>query len=326
MSVTGAEARAFVEIAYRAVFRRVADPGGLETYAAALEAGLSPAALLATFAASDEFRENRHGRLDDYDAQHDPALAAFRPFANERLASELTSLVHLDVPVFERLHAEACARGHAPGMEYPADHLVFHKRRFAELLSAACRFTTGRARPRLLDVGSTQNLPWYKTLIPHAELIAADRPDGPVYAEADDRIGLDLNGGDPGPLLRRAPYDLIVFTEVLEHLSINPVVLLRQLIGALSRDGILYLTTPNFFRSENLKRIARRENPLPVYPVDNADRHHHTREYAMAELLGFVAEAGGRLEGWYFSDCWDDVPVPVEERGNLVVIAGPAGP
>lgn len=325
MRMTGDQARDFVEMAYQAAFRRLADPDGLNTYVRAIENGMSPADVLRTFLASEEFRENRHARLDGYDARADPRLAPFRPFANDVLAGALASLRHLDVARFERLHAEACQRGYAPGLEYPADHLQFHKRRFAELLGAASYFTEGRRRPRILDVGNTQNIAWYKALIPNVDLVAADRPDGPQYADADHRIGIDLNTGDLGPLMTHAPYDLVVFTEVLEHLSVNPIVLLRQLIATLADDGVLYLTTPNIFRAENLGRIARRENPLQVYPVDNSDRHHHTREYAMSELLSFITEAGGVLRCWYFSDCWDTVPVPIDERANLVVITGKAG-
>jgi hypothetical protein len=56
--------------------------------------------------------------------------------------------------------------------------------------------------------------------------------------------------------------------------------------------------------------------------VDNTDRHHHTHEYSMAELLSIVAEAGGRIRCWYFSDCWDAVPLPPDQRANLVVAVG----
>jgi 2-polyprenyl-3-methyl-5-hydroxy-6-metoxy-1,4-benzoquinol methylase len=316
------EARAFLEAAYAAVFRRVADQGGLETYTAAMLAGRSATDILREFLASAEFRDALHQRLDDYDAQRDPLLAPFRSAANDALAAELASGRYLEARLFERLHEEACGRGHEPGKEYPRDHLVLHKRRFAELLNAFCFFCRARERPRILDIGNTQNLSWYKAFLPGIELVAADRPDGPEYADADHRVCLDLNTGDVAPLNAMAPYDLIVFTEVLEHLSVNPRVLLEHLIGLLAADGVLYLTTPNFFRLENLARIGRRQNPMPIYPIDNSDRHHHMREYAMAELLAIATEAGGRIRCWYFSDCWDAVPLPPDQRANLVVVVG----
>jgi hypothetical protein len=320
--MTAAEAREFLEAAYAAVFRRVADQSGLDTYTKAMQSGMSATEVLRAFLASGEFRDGLHQRIDEYDAQHDPLLLPFRSLANEALANELSSRRWLDMNQFEQLHADACSRGYEPGKEYPGEHLVFHKRRFAELLNACCYFCRGRQSPRVLDIGNTQNLAWYKAFLPTIELVAADRPGGPDYADADHRIRLDLNTGDFAPLNLEAPYDLIVFTEVLEHLSVNPVVLLRHLTGLLASDGVLYLTTPNFFRLENLSKIRRRENPLPSYPVDNTDRHHHTHEYSMAELLSIVAEAGGRIRCWYFSDCWDAVPLPPDQRANLVVAIG----
>jgi len=320
--MTAAEAREFLEAAYASVFRRVADQGGLESYTTAMQSGMSPTDILRAFVASAEFRDALDKRLDDYDAQLDPALAPFRPLANEALAEELSSGRYLNMNLFEQLHGEACARAFEPGKEYPQDHLLLHKRRFAELLNACCYLSRGRQRPRVLDIGNTQNLVWYKAFLPGIELVAADRPDGPEYVDSDHRIRLDLNTGDFDRLKVVAPYDLIVFTEVLEHLSISPIVLLRQLIALLASDGLLYLTTPNFFRLENLAKIGRRQNPLPMYPVDNTDRHHHTREYAMAELLAVITEAGGRIRCWYFSDCWDAVPLPLDQRANLVVVVG----
>jgi hypothetical protein len=320
--MTAEEAREFLEAAYAAVFRRVADQGGLESYTTAMQSGMSATDILREFLASTEFRGALHERLDSYDAQQDPLLAPFRPLANEPLAEELASRRWLDMNLFEQLHSQACSQGYEPGKEYPQDHLVFHKRRFAELLNACCYFRRGRERPRLLDIGNTQNLAWYKAFLPGIELVAADRPGGPEYAEADHCLRLDLNSGNFDLLNDKAPYDVIVFTEVLEHLSVSPLVLLRHLIAMLAVDGVLYLTTPNFFRLENLTKIRRRQNPLPIYPEDNSDRHHHAREYAMAELLSIITEAGGRIRCWYFSDCWDAVPLPPDQRGNLVVVVG----
>ena len=125
--------------------------------------------------------------------------------ANEALAEELSSRRYLDMNLFEQLHGEACGRWYEPGKEYAQDHLVFHKRRFAELLNACCYFSRDRRCPRVLDVGNTQNLPWYKAFLPGIELVAADRPGGPEYADSDHRIRLDLNTGDLGPLNAKAP-------------------------------------------------------------------------------------------------------------------------
>lgn len=53
------EARDFIEIAYRAVFRREADEGGLSAYRTFLEQGGSPTQVLETFTKSPEYNRKR---------------------------------------------------------------------------------------------------------------------------------------------------------------------------------------------------------------------------------------------------------------------------
>lgn len=88
----------------------------------------------------------------------------------------------------------------------------------------------------------------------------------------------------------RQGYDTIVFAEVLEHLAVNPVELLRALLALHNRDGLLYLTTPNLFRAEKREKWLALENPQQVFPAADGhwDRHHHHREYGAAELLRFA--------------------------------------
>jgi hypothetical protein len=118
-------------------------------------------------------------------------------------------------------------------------------------------------------------------------------------------------------------------TEVLEHLVVNPVEFLGSLINLLAAGGFLYLTTPNFFRLENLEKINCRINPQVVFPKrgENFDAHHHYREYDMEELVRFVGEAGGKVVARYFSGCWDEdallsgiLKEHPERKANLVLV------
>jgi hypothetical protein len=124
--------------------------------------------------------------------------------------------------------------------------------------------------------------------------------------------------------------DLVLCTEVLEHLVVNAPEFLGDLLRLLRDDGHLYLTTPNFFSHHRLEQIRRRENPQDLFPPRGAnwDAHFHFREYCMTELLDFVTRAGGRVEAAYFSDCWDGPEVREqhlahhpERRSNIVVVA-----
>jgi len=120
-------------------------------------------------------------------------------------------------------------------------------------------------------------------------------------------------------------YDLILFTEILEHLIINPIELLKELLNLLNESGSIYLTTPNFYSKRNLDLIALRENPQAIYPEadGNWDAHHHFREYCAKELFRMIEKAGGVTTHFYFSNCWgngNNETLPVEQRENLVFV------
>jgi SAM-dependent methyltransferase len=133
-----------------------------------------------------------------------------------------------------------------------------------------------------------------------------------------------------GTLPALGEFDVVVMAEVLEHLPVHPVDVLSRLIARLNPRGALYLTTPNFLSDARLAAIGRGENPVAVFPRgdDNWDAHHHFREYEAVELARFLREAGGLLDAFLFSGCWDPPgsPLAAHRRGNLVFVVRRALP
>jgi len=218
------------------------------------------------------------------------------------------------------------------------DYGAQHKQRFRELFNACQLLIEGYASPRILEFGTSEFSAIYKRLWPEARLHLSDRPVATDYpgfqesvarrlADLEDYHAVDLEGGRRAvedSTLAGYRFDLIVFTEVLEHLLVHPVEILGVLLDLLTPQGHLYLTTPNFFRRENLEKLATFENPQEIYPVSggNWDRHHHHREYGARELLHFIAQAGGEPAAFCFSDCWGEDPsLSQPERSNLVLVA-----
>jgi len=213
------------------------------------------------------------------------------------------------------------------------DYIQDHSRRFHELIRAVCFMLSGKKAPVILDVGVSLFSCLYRCFIPDVFLITLDRPVPPDYpgfrCDVVERligsnIHIELDHEHPELALYANRIDLVVFTEVLEHLDAHPVPLLESFRNLLAPDGWLYLTTPNFFRKENLIKLMNGENPLPCYPPGdgNWDAHHHHREYTMKELLTFATSAGLEVRAFYASDCWDspDDVLPEEHRSNLVLI------
>lgn len=181
----------------------------------------------------------------------------------------------------------------------------------------------------------------YSDLLPAAVLTTVDRPVQQAGVPAAVAMGewgaahhhnLDLAhqalaADCDSPSLGR--HDAVVFCEILEHLPVNATQLISELLDLLYTDGLLYLTTPNVFSLDRVRRVLMRQNPQDQFYRRGEDRFAttHVREYAMAELFEAVAGAGGRVVHAAYSDCWADPDVRAllstapALRSNLVVLA-----
>jgi len=226
------------------------------------------------------------------------------------------------------------------------DYFALHRRRYFELLDTMVAVCRPLPTPRVLEVGVSEYLPFYRQLLPALRLVTVDRPVSaggfdPRYsldhgAEAHYEVDLDdarlsPDYGTP----RLGAFDYVVCTEVLEHLVVHPAEFLESLLSLLTPQGLLYLTTPNVFRHDNVRMFSARRNPQMVFPRrgENRDAHHHFREYEMEELVAFATEAGGIVVDRRFSGCWDDPALLTgalhdrpDEWSNLVLLIGRAVP
>jgi len=340
------EADAIVDGAFMAIFGRHPDEEGRRFYVDHLTHGrLSIHAFLRQLIESPEFLEkvlqwtNAGGR----DATIETALAA--PGVRER-SEQIAALADTPFPEFGALiEASDLPFDSVPGQ---AAYAVDHRRRFHELFLAVRLLTSGVPRPRVLEFGPSLFSTLYPALVPDCRLVLADRPTDsaetsfepvlrPLMATDVPLVEVDLladleRAGDSLDAL--GPFDLVVFTEVLEHLARHPAEVLRFLLDRLSPSGVLYLTTPNALSRRKLHAVGQGRNPQQQFPRrgENADAHHHVREYSMSELIDAVGEAGGQVRALHFSTCWDD-PHELDslrdhpaQCGNLVVVAGRTPP
>lgn len=91
-------------------------------------------------------------------------------------------------------------------------------------------------------------------------------------------------------------FDVVLFCEIIEHLLMDPVRVLRQIKRILKPNGVLVLTTPNVSRLENVTRMVSGANLYDPYS-GYGPYGRHNREYNKHELhllltyLGFTVEA-----------------------------------
>ena len=331
------EAEILVGLVYPLILKRNADSQGLVDYSQKLHQGLlTPAGLIQELMASDEYQRTKDG----YDYLSDESVKDY--FIDEVLAlsAQLEACKYVDSNDYEeawQLVFNSDRKLIIGQQEYGKQH----KQRFWELVNAMSLLLQGTAQPQVLEFGVSEFSGLYGNLFPHMQFNTSDRPTADDYIGFTEAVCKQLVGGDHLPLdltdtqalsnfveQQSGRFDLILFTEVLEHLCIHPVDILRPLIKALSIHGHLYLTTPNFFSQEKRQLMQIWHNPQELYPAadGNWDAHHHHREYCLTEMLPFIEQAGGCLKGFYYSGCWDQQPCdnPVE-RSNMVFLIGADG-
>lgn len=223
------------------------------------------------------------------------------------------------------------------------DYLTLHKTRYYELFNAMAYYLKNITLPKVLIIGPSIFLPFFTRLFPNIFLTTIDRPlkadgateDFAISRGAHRHYNIDLNTENLFPNFGNPPigrFDYVCCTEVLEHLMVNPVIFLEDLISLLKPNGTLYISTPNFFSYQNLANIKVEENPQQVFPgwEENKDNHYHFREYCMKELVRFTELAHGKIDCAYYSHCWDPPELVSTElknhpnqKSNLVIIIKP---
>jgi SAM-dependent methyltransferase len=100
-------------------------------------------------------------------------------------------------------------------------------------------------------------------------------------------------------------FDTVVFCEVLEHLTTDPLKVLLRIKDCLKQDGTLILTTPNVNRLENVAKMLAGSNIYDPYS-GYGPYGRHNREYNKHELLMLLEHAGFEVEILFSSDVHDN--------------------
>jgi SAM-dependent methyltransferase len=93
-------------------------------------------------------------------------------------------------------------------------------------------------------------------------------------------------------------FDLVLFCEIIEHLTVDPVHPIVQINRLLDRGGYMIITTPNVLRYENLLKLIMGKNVHDHYSGYGAYGRHN-REYTPDELRLLVESLGFRVVKLY---------------------------
>jgi SAM-dependent methyltransferase len=91
-------------------------------------------------------------------------------------------------------------------------------------------------------------------------------------------------------------FDAVVMTEVFEHLHMNPIVTMREVLRILKPDGALYLTTPNGVGLRKLVKVLIKRKFQQIYhqwsSLESTGVMGHVTEYTPAEIKDFLEKTG----------------------------------
>ena len=85
-------------------------------------------------------------------------------------------------------------------------------------------------------------------------------------------------------------YDAVLFAEIMEHITFNPVLFWKKVYTVLKPPGLIYISTPNSLNLYNIARtLARivtfRGIGLPIGSIfANVTYGHHWKEYSASEI------------------------------------------
>jgi len=92
-------------------------------------------------------------------------------------------------------------------------------------------------------------------------------------------------------------FDVVIFNEIFEHLRINPIHTMNEMLRVLKPGGILMLSTPNFMSLRNIKLLiqhnkCRADIYTEYFRLQEIGHMGHVRLYTTAEVSIFLQKIG----------------------------------
>ena len=110
----------------------------------------------------------------------------------------------------------------------------------------------------------------------------------------------DLGKAEFSEAFQEDTFDAMVFAEILEHITLNPLDMWRRLFGMIREDGYLFVTTPNSLSLRSTLRglwniVSRTGQGLQLREIfSNVTYGHHWKEYSRKELVEYFCYLGVR--------------------------------
>src|ERR1035437_1188962 len=163
---------------------------------------------------------------------------------------------------------------------------------------------SGFQAKRVLDIGCAYGtLSVFAKRLFGCEIYCTDFTDVYLSPILRDRHGFHfaINNIENDEIPWPDKFDIIVFTEVIEHLNFHPVPTLQKIRGLLAPGGKLFVSTPDASEWGRITEYyARIEDiPWPVKSQEVVDAH--IWQYTLNELEDSVHKGGFRIDKFRYS-------------------------
>jgi 2-polyprenyl-3-methyl-5-hydroxy-6-metoxy-1,4-benzoquinol methylase len=186
-------------------------------------------------------------------------------------------------------------------------YLAMHQPRFAEILRLS-RSLVPDSSARVLDIGRSELTAYLATFYRHVHTLGFDpRTDDGGHRETRPlseipHITFDLlNAPNVAEWPECGAFDLVVFSEVIEHLHVAPAYVLAFLGSLLSPNGVMICTTPNAVSLAKRIRMLTGRHPYEQLRLYSRNPGH-IREYTRDELVRIAAEVGLHCRSHSYND------------------------
>lgn len=164
-------------------------------------------------------------------------------------------------------------------------YLRTHAQRYERLLE----LVRPLAPTRLLVVGPSYETVLLRDAFPDATVNTLGWHDGRFpLREHESHVQFDLNDTDYPHL---EPHDVVICSEVVEHLHVAIIPVLRFLASGLAPGGHLILQTPNATALAKRIRMVLGRNPYDAIREESGNPGHF-HEHTVDELVKAVEDAG----------------------------------
>lgn len=206
--------------------------------------------------------------------------------------------------IFELVEAEKAI---TCGEESKRNYAALHEARFKSILQL-CRKWVPDGSARVLDIGRSELTFYLSKFYSNIHTLGLDltQDDGghreQSKMESVPHFTFDLlKSHEVSQWPQCGRFDLIVFSEVIEHLYEAPEFVFNALGSLLSEKGVLICTTPNAAEISKRGKLLLGQNPYDLIRLYQ-NNPGHVREYTREELCCVVERVGLKcVEHAYFN-------------------------